>query len=184
MRPVCLAHATTPTTRTRRRQQRRRHTIPPHMSGKAPPRGPRALLSSLPTPASASQTSTSLPSTSTSPSSSKIGALPPTAPRSLANGVASQPRTKPLLNGYPPTSPTVTHAPLAPRSSQKGKQVELGWSASDVSLSFCNQSESTLSARATCSPKSLCCHRRPRNPPQRRSRTACGPTSLSRLRLR
>ncbi|KAF8556560.1 hypothetical protein OG21DRAFT_592712 [Imleria badia] len=107
------------------------------MSGKAPPRGPRALLSSLPTPASASQTSTSVPSTSTSPgsSSSKIGAHPPTGPRSLVNGVPTQPRAKPLVNGYLPTSPSILHAPLAPRSSQKGKQVESAWSTSDVGLS-------------------------------------------------
>ena len=125
------------------------------MSGKAPPRGPRALLSSLPTPASASQPSTSVPSTSTSPgsSSSKIGAHPPTAPRSLVNGAPSQPRTKPLINGYPPTSPGVIHAPLAPRSLQKGKQVESGWSTSDVSVSFCDLSGSTLNTQRRAAPE-------------------------------
>ncbi|KAF9238992.1 hypothetical protein BU15DRAFT_88198 [Melanogaster broomeanus] len=100
------------------------------MSGKAPPRGPRALLSSLLTTSSASQASVSTASTSTSPggTSSKIGAPPPTGPRSLLNGIPTQPRgkptTKPLVNGYSPPAPT------GPRSSQKGKEVESGWSSS------------------------------------------------------
>lgn len=146
------------------------------MSGKAPPRGPRALLSSLPTPSSTSQASTSTPSTSTSPgsSSSKIGVHPPTGPRSLVNGVSGQPRIKPLVNGYPPTSPSVIHTPLAPRSSQKGKQVELGWSTSDVSFLFLRPHwvdvELAIRFRAPCSLdwrlralRSLWYRRRPRN---------------------
>ncbi|KIJ63613.1 hypothetical protein HYDPIDRAFT_188400, partial [Hydnomerulius pinastri MD-312] len=120
------------------------------MSGKAPPRGPRALLSSLPTTAatsSASQASPSTASTSTSPGgpSHKIGAAPPTGPRSLLNGIPTQPRskptTKPLVNGYssssssPPSAPSIINAPTGPRSSQKGKQAESGWSNSSPRLS-------------------------------------------------
>src|SRR5215470_3474723 len=58
------------------------------MSGKCTPKGPRALLTPLPTSsASATLTSpSSPPSQHTSPSSSKIGTAPPTGPRSLING--------------------------------------------------------------------------------------------------
>ncbi|OJA12254.1 hypothetical protein AZE42_04089, partial [Rhizopogon vesiculosus] len=108
------------------------------MSGKAPPKGPRALLSSLPA-SSSQQASTSSPSTSASPAAgtSKIGAPPPTGPR-LLNGVPTQPRTKPpgkpLVNGYvgiQTTGPSITNAPTGPRSTQKGKQVDSSWSTSN-----------------------------------------------------
>ena len=108
------------------------------MSGKAPPKGPRALLSTLPA-SSSQQASTSTPSTSTSPGAgtSKIGAPPPTGPR-LLNGVPTQPRGKPagkpVVNGYVGTQ-TITasiHAPTGPRSTQKGKQVDSSWSTSSV----------------------------------------------------
>ncbi|KAG6331507.1 hypothetical protein ID866_7581 [Astraeus odoratus] len=108
------------------------------MSGKAPPRGPRALLSTLPASSSASHASTSTAaassSSSTSPTS-KIGAPPPTGPRSLLNGIPTQPRghpsTKPLANGFAPSSSSASstlNPPAAPRSAQKGKQAEVGWS--------------------------------------------------------
>jgi histone-lysine N-methyltransferase SETD1 len=109
------------------------------MSGKAPPKGPRALLSTLPA-SSSQQASTSTSSTSASPGAgnSKIGAPPPTGPR-LLNGVPTQPRgkppSKPLVNGYAGTQTTgasVVNAPTGPRSTQKGKQVDSSWSTSSV----------------------------------------------------
>ncbi|KIO11457.1 hypothetical protein M404DRAFT_20137 [Pisolithus tinctorius Marx 270] len=112
------------------------------MSGKAPPKGPRALLSSLPAASSSASTSTVASSTSPGTASSKIGAPPPTGPRSLLNGVPTQPRayspTKPLTNGVA-SSPTVGSSPndpAAPGPSQKGKQVDLGWSSLGVSSAF------------------------------------------------
>jgi histone-lysine N-methyltransferase SETD1 len=109
------------------------------MSGKAPPKGPRALLSSLPS-SSSQQALSSTPSTSASPGAgtSKIGAPPPTGPR-LLNGVPTHPRTKPpskpLVNGYVATQtagPNTINAPTGPRSTQKGKQVDPLWSTSNV----------------------------------------------------
>ncbi|KAH9974232.1 hypothetical protein BGW80DRAFT_172610 [Lactifluus volemus] len=134
------------------------------MSGKAPPTGPRALLHSIngaptkrhqqPTdlyssthPPPPSTSSTSSPSSS-SPTSliNRIGALPPTGPRSLVNGnTPSKTTTKPTLNGHtnnlltaqsrqPPTGPSA----LQQKQAHKGKQVEIKWSeqaiASTVSL--------------------------------------------------
>ncbi|KIK41867.1 hypothetical protein CY34DRAFT_805567 [Suillus luteus UH-Slu-Lm8-n1] len=97
------------------------------MSGKAPPKGPRALLSSLPG-SSSQQASTSSNSTSASSpgaGTSKLGAPPPTGPR-LLNGVPTQPRGKPtgkpFVNGY--VGPPIINVPTGPRSTQKGKQVE------------------------------------------------------------
>jgi hypothetical protein len=83
------------------------------MSGKAPPRGPRALQ--VP--------NASGPGTA---SSSKLGAAPPTGPRSLLNGQASQNGTwSSQSNGVhnrsfaPPTGPKgLAHV-------QKGKQSDL-----------------------------------------------------------
>jgi hypothetical protein len=105
------------------------------MSGKAPPKGPRALLSSLPG-SSSQQASTSSSSTSASSpgaGTSKIGATPPTGPR-LLNGVPTQPRGKPtgkpFANGY--TGPPIINVPTGPRLTQKGKQVD---STSNVGLS-------------------------------------------------
>ncbi|OBZ76712.1 hypothetical protein A0H81_03228 [Grifola frondosa] len=105
------------------------------MSGKAPPRAPRALLNSLAGSAVASSSAT-VPSASTS---TRIGAAPPTGPRSLVNGnVPAGPsalrggRGKPYVNGYGgiPTGPAAATPPTgpSPRYSQKGKQVETGWS--------------------------------------------------------
>ncbi|KAM5545913.1 hypothetical protein V8D89_000039 [Ganoderma adspersum] len=92
------------------------------MSGKAPPRAPRALLNSLhgSSAAAASASSSSNPSTS---SASRIGATPPTGPRSLLNGQAGARGRggKPYVNGHAgiPTGPAV-----AP-SAFKGKQVDI-----------------------------------------------------------
>lgn len=66
-----------------------------HMSGKAPPTGPRALQNNapvIPVPTQTSASSSRQQSSSSSreppsgPSSSRIGTAPPTGPRSLSNG--------------------------------------------------------------------------------------------------
>lgn len=107
------------------------------MSGKAPPKGPRALLSSLPgsssqqPPTSSTSTSGSSPGAGTS----KIGAPPPTGPR-LLNGVPTQPRGKPtgkpFVNGH--VGPPIINVPTGPRSTQKGKQADSSLSTSNVSF--------------------------------------------------
>lgn len=91
------------------------------MSGKAPPTGPRALLGSLQqhqqyqTASSSSQplnpplppqpqTPQSSPITLSATPVKRIGAVPPTGPRSLTNGRQPPPCPKQLLNGR--TSPT------------------------------------------------------------------------------
>ncbi|KAG1822369.1 hypothetical protein EV424DRAFT_1472179 [Suillus variegatus] len=104
------------------------------MSGKAPPKGPRALLSSLPgsssqqPPTSSTSTSGSSPGAGTS----KIGAPPPTGPR-LLNGVPTQPRGKPtgkpFVNGH--VGPPIINVPTGPRSTQKGKQADSSLSTSN-----------------------------------------------------
>jgi hypothetical protein len=88
------------------------------MSGKAPPKGPRALLGSLPvssvstsassggqsapqqpTPTAAQapvQRSPTIPLTSPS---KRIGTAPPTGPRSLTNGSYTSPHTSPSFRG-------------------------------------------------------------------------------------
>jgi histone-lysine N-methyltransferase SETD1 len=97
------------------------------MSGKAPPRGPRALLGSLPQlqqnqTASSSSQSTNPPPQPQTPQSSptalsatpvkRIGAVPPTGPRSLTNGrQPPPPGPKQLLNGR--SSPT-SSSPIIP----------------------------------------------------------------------
>ncbi|TBU22442.1 hypothetical protein BD311DRAFT_144092 [Dichomitus squalens] len=101
------------------------------MSGKAPPRAPRALLNSLHgSAAAAAATSSSTPPSA--PSNSRIGATPPTGPRSLLNGQAgSRGRGgKSYVNGHAgvPTGPAST-PPTGP-SALKGKQVDIGWSQS------------------------------------------------------
>jgi hypothetical protein len=132
------------------------------MSGKAPPTGPRALLNSLngiPSkrqPPQADLSSSSHPSpSSSSPSSSssiplinRIGAAPPTGPRSLLNGNtnALSRSAKPTLNGHAnPLAGQPRQPPSGPSAMQqkpplKGKQVEIKWSdqaiASTVSLLF------------------------------------------------
>ena len=144
--PVDLLHATTlttPTTPARCRWRRRRHAIAlPVMSGKSTPRGPRAHLVPLHTPAPPMW----VPSALTPPgsSSSNIGARLPKGMRGLLNDVShSQPPTEPVIDGYPPTSPGVILAPLAPSSSKKRKQVGSGWSTSDVGMNNDNGNAST-----------------------------------------
>ncbi|KAH7907814.1 hypothetical protein BJ138DRAFT_438844 [Hygrophoropsis aurantiaca] len=128
------------------------------MSGKAPPRGPRALLGSLAAGPSTPQPSSSIASTSTSPGAvnSKIGAAPPTGPRSLLNGIPSHSRnqapSKPFANGHAPSSsagPSTISAPTGPRASQKGKQVEAGWSSSNVGFLFALKFSSSRDTRTT-----------------------------------
>ena len=117
------------------------------MSGKAPPTGPRALLNSLnggpskrhphPPQSDLSSSPQPTPSSSSSPTSliNRIGAAPPTGPRSLLNGNNTQGRTvKPTLNGHtnpltgqsrqPPTGPSA----MQQKPPHKGKQVEIKWS--------------------------------------------------------
>lgn len=112
------------------------------MSGKAPPKGPRALLNSLPK----AGPSSSPPSTSTVPNSfprftTGTGATPPTGPRSLVNGslgfaynsqggynagksVGALTPTRPFVNGH-------AHAPNAlrvlptPPTGPKGKSIDI-----------------------------------------------------------
>ncbi|KAK7050016.1 histone methyltransferase set1 [Paramarasmius palmivorus] len=88
------------------------------MSGKAPPKGPRALLASM--PGGGVQASQSQASPPQGPASSRIGATPPTGPRSLMNGQfrggfggGIGPKGKPFINGYghghPPHQPHPGH---------------------------------------------------------------------------
>ncbi|TCD64897.1 histone methyltransferase set1 [Steccherinum ochraceum] len=111
------------------------------MSGKAPPRAPRALLSSFP-PSAASSSSSQAQASSAGPAlSSRIGAAPPTGPRSLViNGSVKAPPTGPaatrngvaksFVNGHVaystgPSGSTPTGPSL--KYSQKGKQVDGSW---------------------------------------------------------
>jgi hypothetical protein len=119
------------------------------MSGKAPPTGPRALLNSLngcppkrhPPQSDLSSSPHPPPSASSPPSSSsptplinRIGAPPPTGPRSLLNGNTQGRTAKPALNGHtnpltgqsrqPPTGPSA----MQQKPPHKGKQVEIKWS--------------------------------------------------------
>ncbi|KAH9854604.1 hypothetical protein C2E23DRAFT_817177 [Lenzites betulinus] len=88
------------------------------MSGKAPPRAPRALLNSLPGSSAIANASTTPGASSTS----RIGATPPTGPRSLVNAQAAlRARSgKPYLNGHGsvPTGPG-----LVQPGSSSGAQV-------------------------------------------------------------
>ncbi|KAH9947799.1 hypothetical protein B0H21DRAFT_737305 [Amylocystis lapponica] len=104
------------------------------MSGKAPPRAPRALLNSLAASSSSATASTASPSPSTS--ATKIGGTPPTGPRILTNGHYGSAQTslrggrgKPFVNGHAsiPTGPAAATPPTGPRATQKGKQVENAW---------------------------------------------------------
>ncbi|KAI0299439.1 hypothetical protein B0F90DRAFT_620468 [Multifurca ochricompacta] len=122
------------------------------MSGKAPPTGPRALLNSLngapqkrqppptdlssppaqPQPSSSSSSSPS--SSSPTPLINRIGAPPPTGPRSLLNGNTQARTCKPTLNGHTnPLTGQLRQPPTVPSAMQqkpphKGKQVEIKWS--------------------------------------------------------
>lgn len=96
------------------------------MSGKAPPRGPRALLGSLPA------------GPSTPPSSAPTSPIKkiPTGPRSLTQqtGLFKGVKPKPTVNGHinlpagssalPAKSPPTGPSALLGRLSDKGKQVE------------------------------------------------------------
>jgi hypothetical protein len=111
------------------------------MSGKAPPRGPRALLGSLPADASSSASTSTHSQPASSAPTSPTKKVPPTGPRSLTNGMYNAGpsrgiKPKPIVNGHvsvpvagpsntglaksPPTGPSA----LLGRLSDKGKQVE------------------------------------------------------------
>ncbi|KAI0314929.1 hypothetical protein OF83DRAFT_1134444 [Amylostereum chailletii] len=149
------------------------------MSGKAPPRGPRALLNSLATspagPATAGPSTTPSqpppPSTSFTTSSNvntRLGATPPTGPRSLANGVGVQGTgrngTKAAVNGHssglngqlksqgtvPPTGPSAMQG----KNPARGRQVEIKWSHQTIastSRSPANPGPSTTAPRSSSS---------------------------------
>lgn len=107
------------------------------MSGKAPPRGPRALLCSLQQhqqgqpssssspsviPPSLPQTPHSSPTTLSTSPANRIGAAPPTGPRSLTNGrQPPPPGPKQLLNGR--SSPTIGSSgiPTGPHALQSNR---------------------------------------------------------------
>lgn len=95
------------------------------MSGKAPPRGPRALLNSLPSQASSSK----LPSTSSLPAGPKANVAPPTGPRSLMNGGGALGSRFAALNGghNHKAPPLVNGHALSrvPPSGPKGKSVDI-----------------------------------------------------------
>ena len=114
------------------------------MSRKAPPRGPRALLASLPLsgPAASTQPQPQQPRNALpSSSATRFGAAPPTGPRSLTNGVyPKQPPQGPKhLIGQTalPTNPPGTCS-LSSNGrhsiSVKGKKPEIasGWLTSGV----------------------------------------------------
>ncbi|KAI0269560.1 hypothetical protein BGY98DRAFT_1101126 [Russula aff. rugulosa BPL654] len=141
------------------------------MSGKAPPTGPRALLNSLnggPSkrhpPQSDLSSSSPHPSSSSPPSQTiplinRIGAAPPTGPRSLLNGNTQGRTAKSALNGHtnpltgqsrqPPSGPSA----MQQKVSHKGKQVEIKWSdqaiASTSRSSLLEPGPSFSAARST-----------------------------------
>ncbi|OCH94594.1 hypothetical protein OBBRIDRAFT_769324 [Obba rivulosa] len=101
------------------------------MTGKAPPRAPRALLNSLAASAASSSATASATNASPSQPASRIGATPPTGPRSLVNGTRTNRGGKPYVNGHSaiPTGPAAISPPTGPsgRFSQKGKQADGVW---------------------------------------------------------
>lgn len=120
------------------------------MSGKEPPRAPRALLHTFGSAAASAASSTTTSATASSIASapagpSRIGGIPPTGPRSLVNGHShsSHPalrvpaRGKPFVNGHGalPAGPAAISPPTGPsaRFSHKGKQVEDAWPAQNAS---------------------------------------------------
>lgn len=120
------------------------------MSGKVPPRGPRALLGSLPASSSSSTaqpppTSTRAPSQANSPPTNKrIGAVPPTGPRSLSNGNHPHSSSNSPFRGsqgrpkHPPSGHAASPAPGLPlsRPAPKPKKVEIGgWTGASSSSS-------------------------------------------------
>ncbi|EKM57176.1 uncharacterized protein PHACADRAFT_142398 [Phanerochaete carnosa HHB-10118-sp] len=106
------------------------------MSGKAPPRAPRALLNSF-VPSAGSSTAAQ---PSNAPSSSRLGATPPTGPRSLTQRASTilQPPTAPskYVNGHSvfPSGPAGGAPPKGPSAMRnKGKQFENSWNGSSPS---------------------------------------------------
>ncbi|KIP04033.1 hypothetical protein PHLGIDRAFT_212719 [Phlebiopsis gigantea 11061_1 CR5-6] len=101
------------------------------MSGKAPPRAPRALLGSLVPSAGSSSAS--------QPSASRLGATPPTGPRSLTQRVnvpIQPPKAPKYVNGHSthPSGSAGTVPPTGPSALRnKGKQLENSWSGSSPS---------------------------------------------------
>lgn len=100
------------------------------MSGKAPPRGPRALLNSLQQSQTSSQqaSSSKLPSTAPLPVGPKANVAPPTGPRSLmSGGGALGSRYGALNGGNNHKSPLTNGHTLArvPPSGPKGKAVDI-----------------------------------------------------------
>ncbi|KAF9255859.1 hypothetical protein L218DRAFT_302622 [Marasmius fiardii PR-910] len=106
------------------------------MSGKAPPKGPRALLASMPGGVPPSGPQQQQHSSSNLTMASRIGAAPPTGPRSLMNGHfrGGGPKGKPYMNGhshghpphrsYPPMKP-VNGATPGPGPSTTKQQPSL-----------------------------------------------------------
>ncbi|KAJ7788094.1 hypothetical protein B0H14DRAFT_269608 [Mycena olivaceomarginata] len=76
-----------------------------HMSGKAPPRGPRALLG---------QSQAQPPQPPDGPATKRIGAVPPTGPRSLTNGFTSAKSRTSLVNGRKPQTNGFSPSPSPP----------------------------------------------------------------------
>jgi hypothetical protein len=125
------------------------------MSGKAPPRGPRALVGSNPivvtpqtTAPSSQHSSNSSPGSSSSPSIRRFGVIPPTGPRILTNGVskpanatialgAVRAETNQSANGHLSESPVdSTLGPNLNNINHNGQHSE-GWSdSSAVSTGF------------------------------------------------
>jgi len=130
-------------------------------AGKAPPTGPRALLNSLngcppkrhPPQSELSSSHPPSSSSASSPSSSsptslinRIGAPPPTGPRSLLNGNTQSRTTKSTgLNGHTnPLTGQSRQLPTGPSAMQqklphKGKQVEIKWSDQAIASTVSNR---------------------------------------------
>ncbi|KAI0797389.1 hypothetical protein BC629DRAFT_267832 [Irpex lacteus] len=117
------------------------------MSGKAPPRAPRALLHTFQPSGASTQAG--------NPSNPRLGATPPTGPRSLVNQHRAPPQgPKAFLTSktsHPP-QPNGSHVPAPPSEasakfmSHKGKQVDL----------FANSSQSILDAEEASSYEVKC----------------------------
>ncbi|KAI5118156.1 hypothetical protein M0805_000535 [Coniferiporia weirii] len=142
------------------------------MSGKAPPRGPRALLGSLPPSGPAAQTQNQQPQQSSGrqPAGSGTGTVPPTGPRSLMNGLASrQPVVsvvgKAVVNGYGHAHGFVRVPPSGP----KGKGVDPHWASGRPPpagpSALLSQRATNKSASASTSPSSPWPPARPFSPP-------------------
>ncbi|KII91725.1 hypothetical protein PLICRDRAFT_518887 [Plicaturopsis crispa FD-325 SS-3] len=131
------------------------------MSGKAPPRGPRALLGSLVASGSGSSSASTsaatpppppAPAQSSSTQGSRIGAAPPTGPRSLANAPQRGGNPKQYVNGHAvhsppaPTGPSAMNGALPPsrpysfqiKYPKKGKlpETQPAWATANGSPAF------------------------------------------------